>query len=80
MRCLMTVLALLMATALARVGVETALAQAGQAGEIRSTTRPKDTAKSPRTGSHRILTPRRVRDKARHQAVQTKIPDICTGC
>jgi hypothetical protein len=71
MRCLLAALMLVMATA---------LAQAKQAGEDRSTVRPKDPPKPPITTRDGLPMPPDARHKGRGRSAETMIPDICTGC
>ena len=71
MRHLLTVLILVIATA---------LAQAREARESRSTTRAKNPPQSSLTSSDRPLTHQGARDKARGKTAETIIPDICRGC
>jgi len=71
MRSLVTVLILVMATA---------LAQAKQAGDGRPTARPKDPPKSSITTSDQLQAPRGARSKSHGKTVETIIPDICSGC
>ena len=71
MRHLMTVLILVMATA---------LAHAREARESRPTAQPKDPPQSSVTTSDRPLMHQGARDRTRGKSGETLIPDICRGC